>query len=92
VVELMPISDADRFAFKYVNGHPGNARAGLLTVAAFGVLADMVTGYPRLVAEMTAPARPSCSARSCCAQASSSNSKSRRGSRASCNRCPPTFR
>lgn len=53
VVELMPISDAERFAFKYVNGHPGNARAGLLTVAAFGVLADMDTGYPRLVAEMT---------------------------------------
>jgi ornithine cyclodeaminase len=53
VVELMPISDADRFAFKYVNGHPGNGRAGLLTVAAFGVLADMDTGYPRLVAEMT---------------------------------------
>lgn len=53
VVELMPISDADRFAFKYVNGHPANGRAGLLTVAAFGVLADMDTGYPRLVAEMT---------------------------------------
>lgn len=53
VVELMPISDTERFAFKYVNGHPGNGRTGLLTVAAFGVLADMDTGYPRLVAEMT---------------------------------------
>jgi ornithine cyclodeaminase len=53
VVELMPVRDADRFAFKYVNGHPGNPARGLQTVAAFGVLADVRTGYPLLVAEMT---------------------------------------
>lgn len=53
VIELMPVRDADRYAFKYVNGHPGNPARGLQTVAAFGVLADVRTGYPLLVAEMT---------------------------------------
>jgi ornithine cyclodeaminase len=53
VVELMPVADASRFAFKYVNGHPGNTRSGLPTVMAFGVLADMDTGLPRLLCEMT---------------------------------------
>ena len=53
VIELMPIADATQFAFKYVNGHPKNTRAGLPTVMAFGVLADVSTGAPRLVAELT---------------------------------------
>ena len=53
VIELMPIADAERFAFKYVNGHPGNTRAGLPTVMAFGVLADVDTGAPRLLSELT---------------------------------------
>ncbi|HRI18445.1 MAG TPA: ornithine cyclodeaminase [Burkholderiaceae bacterium] len=53
VIELMPIADASRFAFKYVNGHPSNTRAGLPTVMAFGVLADVATGAPRLVSELT---------------------------------------
>jgi ornithine cyclodeaminase len=53
VVELMPISDDRMFGFKYVNGHPANGRRNLLTVAAFGVLSDMDTGYPRLMSEMT---------------------------------------
>ena len=53
VIELMPIADAARYAFKYVNGHPKNTRAGLPTVMAFGVLADVATGAPRLVAELT---------------------------------------
>ena len=53
VIELMPVSDRDRFAFKYVNGHPANANKGLPTVMAFGVLADVETGFPMLVAEMT---------------------------------------
>ena len=53
VVELMPIADAHRFAFKYVNGHPANHRFGLPTVMAFGVLADVVTGLPLLLAELT---------------------------------------
>ena len=53
VIELMPISDARDFSFKYVNGHPGNTRLGLSTVVAFGVLADMATGMPTLVSELT---------------------------------------
>ena len=43
VIELMPVSDAERYAFKYVNGHPGNTAKGLFTVMAFGVLADVAT-------------------------------------------------
>lgn len=53
VIELMPIADAQRFAFKYVNGHPVNTRVGLPTVMAFGVLADVATGAPRLISELT---------------------------------------
>lgn len=53
VIELMPVADARRFAFKYVNGHPGNTRGGLPTVMAFGVLADVATGAPRLLSELT---------------------------------------
>ena len=53
VIELMPIADATEFAFKYVNGHPKNTRAGLPTVMAFGVLADVATGAPRLLSELT---------------------------------------
>ncbi len=52
VIELMPIADATQFSFKYVNGHPGNPRQGLPTVMAFGVLADVHTGAPRLLCEM----------------------------------------
>jgi len=53
VIELMPVADAVRYAFKYVNGHPGNTVLGLPTVMAFGVLADVATGYPRLMSELT---------------------------------------
>ena len=53
VIELMPIADDARFAFKYVNGHPSNTRDGLPTVMAFGVLADVHTGAPRLLSELT---------------------------------------
>ncbi|BDI06279.1 ornithine cyclodeaminase [Sphaerotilus microaerophilus] len=53
VIELMPIADAQHFAFKYVNGHPVNTRVGLPTVMAFGVLADVATGAPRLISELT---------------------------------------
>ena len=49
----MPTSDGETYCFKFVNGHPKNTRRGLLTVAAFGVLADVATGYPRLLADMT---------------------------------------
>ncbi|MEN9627824.1 MAG: hypothetical protein RJA10_1051 [Pseudomonadota bacterium] len=53
VIELMPTSDGQLYAFKYVNGHPRNTEAGLLTVTAFGVLADVATGYPLLLSELT---------------------------------------
>lgn len=53
VIELMPVADAQTYAFKFVNGHPGNPSRGKLTVAAFGVLADVATGYPLLISEMT---------------------------------------
>jgi ornithine cyclodeaminase len=53
VVELMPAADASNFAFKYVNGHPSNYRLGLQTVVAFGVFADTLTGYPKMISEMT---------------------------------------
>jgi ornithine cyclodeaminase len=53
VIELMPISDGRLYSFKYVNGHPKNTAEGLLTVTAFGVLADVDTGYPRLLSELT---------------------------------------
>ena len=53
VIELMPASDAALYGFKYVNGHPANTKAGLLTVTAFGVLSDVGTGYPLLISEMT---------------------------------------
>jgi len=49
----MPISDASRYAFKYVNGHPKNTRHGLPTVMAFGALASVDTGAPLLLSEMT---------------------------------------
>ncbi|MBN8502975.1 MAG: ornithine cyclodeaminase [Burkholderiales bacterium] len=53
VIELMPIADAAQFSFKYVNGHPKNHRFGLPTVMAFGVLADVPTGAPVLLSELT---------------------------------------
>jgi ornithine cyclodeaminase len=53
VIELMPISDGSLYSFKYVNGHPKNTAQGLLTVTAFGVLADVQTGYPVLLSELT---------------------------------------
>jgi ornithine cyclodeaminase len=53
VIELMPIADANTYTFKYVNGHPQNAAMGLSTVMAFGVLADMATGFPLLMSELT---------------------------------------
>jgi ornithine cyclodeaminase len=53
VIELMPTSDGRLYSFKYVNGHPQNTAAGLLTVTAFGVLSDVASGYPLLLAELT---------------------------------------
>ena len=53
VIELMPISDAKTYAFKYVNGHPKNTAIGLPCVMAFGVLADVDTGIPEFMSELT---------------------------------------
>ncbi len=53
VIELMPTSDGQVYGFKYVNGHPKNTHEGLQTVTAFGLLADVATGYPVLLSEMT---------------------------------------
>jgi ornithine cyclodeaminase len=53
VIELMPIADASTYTFKYVNGHPKNTAQGLPTVMAFGVLADVNTGFPLLISELT---------------------------------------
>lgn len=53
VIELMPTSDGEMYGFKYVNGHPKNMKEGLQTVTAFGLLADVYSGYPTLLCEMT---------------------------------------
>ena len=53
VIELMPTQDYERYAFKYVNGHPINTKVGRQTVVAFGMVADVETGYPIFMSEMT---------------------------------------
>jgi ornithine cyclodeaminase len=52
-IELMPVADAENYAFKYVNGHPSNPLQSFSTVMAFGALSDVTTGYPRLLSELT---------------------------------------
>ncbi len=53
VIELMPSADDELYAFKYVNGHPSNPKQGKLCVVAVGMLADVPTGYPLMMCEMT---------------------------------------
>ena len=53
VIELMPTDDGQQYSFKYVNGHPDNGRRNLLTVMAFGLLADVRSGYPTVLSELT---------------------------------------
>lgn len=53
VIELMPIGDDTLYSFKYVNGHPKNIHQNLPTVMALGVLAEVATGRPLLVSELT---------------------------------------
>ena len=67
VIELMPIADERTYTFKYVNGHPRNSRCGLPTVMAFGVLADVDTGMPELVMELTLTTALRTAAMSCVA-------------------------
>jgi len=49
----MPCADQQHYAFKYVNGHPGNPLKGKLTVVAIGLLSDVDSGYPLMISEMT---------------------------------------
>lgn len=53
VIELMPVTDGVHYAFKYVNGHPRNAQHALPTVMACGMLAEVSTGFPLLLADLT---------------------------------------
>ncbi|WP_042884342.1 ornithine cyclodeaminase [Cupriavidus necator] len=53
VIELMPVSDGVQYAFKYVNGHPRNAQHGMPTVMACGLLAEVETGFPLMLADLT---------------------------------------
>lgn len=53
VIELMPCSDDQSYAFKYVNGYPGNPLKGKLSVVAIGALSDAANGYPLMISEMT---------------------------------------
>lgn len=53
VIELMPISDHEYYAFKCVNGYPENRSINKRTVVAMGALADVKSGYPVLLSEMT---------------------------------------
>ncbi|MDD3371817.1 MAG: ornithine cyclodeaminase, partial [Alphaproteobacteria bacterium] len=53
VIELMPTSDGKLYSFKYVNGHPKNFEKGLMTVMACGLLAEVSSGMPLLLSEMT---------------------------------------
>ncbi len=53
VFELMPVADDSYYTYKYVNAHPGNPAAGKLSIVALGMLADVATGYPQLVCDMT---------------------------------------
>lgn len=54
VIELMPTCSDELYAFKLVNGHPDNpVKHNKLTIIGTGMLADIETGYPILVSEMT---------------------------------------
>jgi ornithine cyclodeaminase len=53
VIELMPAADQDYYAVKFVNGHPNNPKQNKQTVVALGILADVQSGYPVLMSEMT---------------------------------------
>ncbi|NLY08729.1 MAG: ornithine cyclodeaminase [Tissierellia bacterium] len=53
VLELMPIGDKDTYSYKYVNGHPENPKHNFLTVMGIGMLAEVSTGFPLLLSELT---------------------------------------
>ncbi len=53
VLELMPTSDEEFYAYKYVTGHPRNPRFNKTTVMATGQLSTIETGEPVMISEMT---------------------------------------
>ena len=53
VIGLMPFWNKDYYSFKYVNGYPLNSKDNKQTVVGIGILADVATGYPVLISEMT---------------------------------------
>lgn len=53
VFELMPCASDKYYTYKYVNAHPANPESGKLSIVALGMLADVDTGYPQLVCDMT---------------------------------------
>ncbi len=53
VLELMPIGNDKIYSFKYVNGHPENPKHNFLTVMGVGLLAEVSTGFPLLLSELT---------------------------------------
>ena len=53
VIELMPLWGKDYYSVKYINGHPQNPEQNKQTVVGIGLLADVATGYPVLISEMT---------------------------------------
>lgn len=53
VIELMPVADGKLYGYKYVNGHPKNPMHGKPTVMAYGALAEVKTGYPLLLCDLT---------------------------------------
>lgn len=53
VFELMPCADNQYYTYKYVNAHPANPSVGKLSIVAVGMLADIATGYPQMLCDMT---------------------------------------
>lgn len=52
VIEVMPISDKEMYAMKWVTGHPENPQQGLPSIISMGLLAELSTGIPKVVCEM----------------------------------------
>lgn len=53
VLELMPVGNSQLYSFKYVNGHPENPKHNFLTVMGVGLLAEVSTGFPLFLSELT---------------------------------------
>ena len=53
VMELMPTATDEWYSCKYVNGHLQNTLKGLPTVCGMGFLADVQTGVPVLLSDLT---------------------------------------